>query len=322
MAFAIQRYNMPRFCLMIWILVLSFAGLHPASAVELKLLNGEILKGDPTGFADDGFLVRLDVGGFSPRIPWGRVTQDSLKELAKHAQAKKFAEPFIEIPKEVKQQQRAKKKEITIKEVTRVERPTGKHHFFGSLGVPPAIAILCLLFAANLYAAYEIAVFRGRPVALVCGVSAILPVAGPLLFLAIPDAPAEMSEGIAPPAPPEALSSPLEGKKGAQSGLGLAAHDKPKGETTHQGVFKRGDTTFNRRFFETQFAGFFRVVPSEAEKDLVLVIKAVKNEYVAKRISRISSNEMHMQLLRGGAEVMVGFGEITEVQVRHKDAKA
>jgi hypothetical protein len=106
-------------------------------------------------------------------------------------------------------------------------------------------------------------------------------------------------------------------------GLTLAA--APKGEgapgapETH--VYNRGEYTFNRRFFETKFPGFFRVVPSEAEKDLVIAIKAIRGEYVGKRISRIASNEMHIQAL-SGAEVMVPFAEITQVQIRHKDAKA
>ena len=87
------------------------------------------------------------------------------------------------------------------------------------------------------------------------------------------------------------------------------------------GDFKRGDFTLNRRFIETKFSGFFRVVPTEAEKDLVFVVRTNKNEYIAKRISRISSNEMHVTLLRGGIEQMVPFADITELQIRHKDAK-
>ena len=66
------------------------------------------------------------------------------------------------------------------------------------------------------------------------------------------------------------------------------------------------------------------MIPSETEKDLVLVVKAVRGEYVGKRISRISMNEMHMQLQSGNAsaEVMVPFVEIQSVQIRHKDAKS
>ena len=65
------------------------------------------------------------------------------------------------------------------------------------------------------------------------------------------------------------------------------------------------------------------MVPSEAEKDLLLVIKAVRGEYIGRRISRISSNEMHLQLqsANASAEVMIPFVEIQSVQIRHKDAK-
>ena len=109
----------------------------------------------------------------------------------------------------------------------------------------------------------------------------------------------------------------------AGGGLGLAkaAKEEASGGTMTPGVFKRGDFTFNRRFIETKFSGFFRVVPIEAEKDLVLIVRTNKNEFLAKRVTRISTNEMHLQLLRGGVEQMVQFAEITELQIRHKDAK-
>jgi hypothetical protein len=108
----------------------------------------------------------------------------------------------------------------------------------------------------------------------------------------------------------------------ASGGLSLAAVKAEGGEgITVPQTFNRGEFTFNRRFFETKFPGFFRVVPSESEKDLVLAIKGVRTEYVCKRISRISSNEMHVQVLSGG-EVQVTFAEITSITIRNKDAKA
>jgi hypothetical protein len=53
-----------------------------------------------------------------------------------------------------------------------------------------------------------------------------------------------------------------------------------------------------------------------------MVVRAAKNEYLAKRVSRISMTEMHLQLVRGGSEVSVPFSEIIEMQVRHKDKAA
>jgi hypothetical protein len=107
------------------------------------------------------------------------------------------------------------------------------------------------------------------------------------------------------------------------SGLSLAQSEKAAGAGATQAgqAYKRGEFTFNRRFFESKFPGFFRIVQSEADKDLVLVVRSGRTEHTAKRISRISSNEMHLQLLRGG-ETSVPFAEISEVLVRHKDAAA
>ena len=60
---------------------------------------------------------------------------------------------------------------------------------------------------------------------------------------------------------------------------------------------------------------------SPSDPDLVLVIRSPKEEHVAKRISRITSNEMHVQLLRGNSEASISFADITEIHVRHKDGK-
>jgi hypothetical protein len=100
-------------------------------------------------------------------------------------------------------------------------------------------------------------------------------------------------------------------------GLGLAKGGSG-GEAAggEQSVYKRGDFTFNRRFVETKFANFFRVV---APADVVLVVRTSKEEFVAKRVSRIAANEMHLQLVRG-TEQMVAFADITEFQVKPKDA--
>ena len=57
-------------------------------------------------------------------------------------------------------------------------------------------------------------------------------------------------------------------------------------------------------------------------KDMVIVIKTAKGQYVAERVTRISSNDAHFEVVSGASrqEVMVGFGEIQEVQLKHKDA--
>ncbi|MDA7633425.1 hypothetical protein N8766_04880, partial [bacterium] len=69
------------------------------------------------------------------------------------------------------------------------------------------------------------------------------------------------------------------------------------------------------------FSEFFRVVPSPAIKDMVMEFRGTKKEYVAKRVTRISSNELHVQLLDGKKEMAISFGEIVQVKLRHKNDK-
>ncbi len=105
--------------------------------------------------------------------------------------------------------------------------------------------------------------------------------------------------------------------------LHLAHHDAPKASVPQTQIFQRGQFTFNRRFIETKFAAFFGVVRRDADKDMQLVVKAARGNYVATRISRITANEMHLEVHHGAAsqEVAVNFQEIQEMQIKHKDAK-
>ncbi len=289
---------------------------------EYHLLNGNVVKGEAVSFNEEGVVVRLDIGGYSPRISWSQLTQDALKAIVKNPQAAPYADPFIEIPPEVKAKERAKKRHVDVKPVPRVELPA-KAKGNALFTTPAGLTILGLLFLANLFAAYEIALYRNRPPAVVCCVSAILPVLGPILFLAMPPASEpeyapELAADETEAAAPGAAEEPAH----AGGSLSLKAKTGPAAAGVAPGVvYRRGETTFNRRFFEGTFPGFFRVVAGETEKDLVLVVKTARGEFVAKRISRISMNEMHLILLRGGSEVNVPFAEVIEAQVRHKDAK-
>ena len=304
-----------------------------ARAGEFKLANGNVLRGELASADEDGLVVKLDVGGFSKREPWINFSQETLKEIAKDPKAAAFIEPFIELePEQIKAKE--KQKEIVVKPVPdRRERPMPKPGLAAAFLTPIGLTILAALMLANLYAAYEIALFRQQPVALVCGLSVLFPGLVPLIFLCLPPR-VPHSDAQTVTAEASAAGETHGGVKAKTTsafpaapagGLSLAAGSKPEaGPAQFQPqTYTRGEFTFNRRFFETKFPGFFRMIPSEMEKDLVLVVKAVRGEYVGKRISRISMNEMHMQLQSGNAsaEVMVPFVEIQSVQIRHKDAK-
>lgn len=329
---------MRRLYFFLFVLGLGWLAAVAARAQEFKLTDGTTIYGNVSTYDENGVVFRLRSGGFSKRIPWGLFSQESLKSLAADPKAREFAEPFIEIPPEARP--RPKPRPVVLKDVPRVELPAGRPTFFSSFGKPIGLLILGVLYLANLFAAYEIAQYRNRPGAVVCGLSALLPLVGPLIFLASPTlASPGVSEEEAfaalPPEPgpaPIAAASPAAATRGSlgkvgvpppMSGTGLrlaeAAPEQKAGRPEPK-IYKRGDYTFNRRFIETQFSGFFRLVPSEAEKDLVLVIRTPKQEYLAKRISRISATDMFIQPIQVGAkEVNVVIGEIAEIQVRHKD---
>lgn len=313
-------------------------------AEEFQLSNGSVLKGETASFNGEGMVVKQEVGGFSQRIPWSQFTEETLKRIAKNPKAAEFVEPFIEPPPDLK----AKRTEIILKPVPRLEPLPGKPGLVAALTTPAGVVILVVLLLANIFAGYEIAVYRKRPAAVVCAVSTLLPLIGPIIFLALPPPEEVVSDpetiklpgaqfdaahaGAAPGVPAAESDASLTGRlkskitsllhKRPAGGLAVAAQDKaaPPSATEGPRIFRRGEFTFNRRFFETQFPGFFRVVPSEAEKNLLLVIKAGRQDYIGRRISRITANEMHLQVQSGG-EVSIEFAGVTEVQVRHKDAK-
>ncbi len=87
-------------------------------------------------------------------------------------------------------------------------------------------------------------------------------------------------------------------------------------------VFARGEYSFNRRFFETKFPGFFRAIRAEAEKDLVLLFKTNRGDFVGRRITNITPEDLSLQIFNNDvtADERIPFIEVMEVQIRHKDA--
>lgn len=312
-----------------WVVILAvLAGLGGGLwAKDYKLIDGSTIIGEASDGNDYGVVFRLSSGGFSKRISYSKFTQEALKLLAENERLKPLAEPFIEVPPEPK----PKPKPIVLREVTRVDRPVGRTSFFSSFTAPMGLAVLALLYLANLVAGYEIAIYRNRPVAVVCGLSALLPLLGPLIFLVSPSLEEQVPDeaAAAPPTPEELAAADSSGGSigkgmvpipGGGTALKVASAGKGASGKAETRVFNRGEVEFNRRFVETTFQGFFRVVPSEAERDLVLVIKTPKSEYVGRRITRISANEFFLQLLGGaGKEVSISFGEVAQIAIRHKD---
>jgi len=300
-----------------------------ARAENFQLTTGETLVGEllASSANDSGVQVKVGEGEYK-RVPWTSFSQDDLKKFAQNKKMEPYVEPFIEIS----QEEKAKKTEVTIKQPERIERAPN-HSLIGAfLGSGLGILIILLLYAANIYAAYEVAIFRAQPVPLVCGISAVLPVIGPIVFISLPTRmqQAEQSWETAPVVPAETAAAdvvnPMQGETATSAAGGLkiahAEQEKSAPELPATETFQRGRFTFNRRFFETKFPGFFGIVRRDADRDMVLLIKSSRGQFVGQRISRIAANELHLEVQKGQAseEVTISFIEIQEIQLKHKDA--
>jgi hypothetical protein len=319
----------------VWIIIgLWLCGLlAKANAETYQLTDGTSVTGDVISFNDDGVVFRTADDKYTDRVIWTKFSQDALKILAKNPKIRDYAEPFIETPPP-----RHAKAEVQVHGVSRLELPA-KQSVIGALFSSfIGIIFLLLIYAANIYAGYEIAIFRARPIGMVTGIAAVLPIAGPIIFLSMPT----VIEGGATQEDMQMETGAPPGAT-APAGHAAASHTAPaaEGEVAPAGtesvhlaqtsaasslpetqVFQRGQFTFNRRFFETKFSGYFGMTRHGASKDMLLIVKTPRAQHIVERISRIAANEAHFEVVVGAVrqEVMVPFGEIQEIQLKHKDA--
>jgi len=301
-----------------------------AAADTFKLTTGDTLVGEAllASANDQGIQIKVGEGQYE-RVPWSNFSQEDLKKFAQTKKIEPLVEPFIEVTQEDK----IKKTEVNIKQPERLPHPPSGSLLGAMASSGPGLVMLLLLYAANIYAGFEVAVFRGHSMPLVCGVSAVLPVIGPIIFLSMKtkveshhvEPTWEIAGAAAAPSAAAAdAGNPMQGAGEHPAGLKLA-HTEEAAAPAHPPtqVFQRGQFTFNRRFFETKFPGFFGVVRRDADKDMVLSLITARGEFPGQRISRIAANDLHLQVQKGHAteEVMIPFTEIKEIRLRHKDAK-
>jgi hypothetical protein len=306
-----------------------------ARADTFQLNDGSTLAGDIISANENGLRVRQPDGTYSDTVPWTKFSQDDLKKLAKDPKMEPFVTPNIEVTEE----QRIQRTEVSVSQPPRLKRPPPGSFFGALLSSSVGLFVIVVLYGAGIYAAYEVALFRRRQPGLVCSLAAVpgLGLLSPVIFLWLPaqrlsneeeeayqaettvtEAPSFVVPGTPAATPETPASAPTE------SG-GLKLHQDapaPPSALPPTQVFQRGAFMFNRRFFETKFPGLFGVVRRDADKDMLLVIKAHRGEHVVERISRISANDLHAQVrtAHATAEVMIPFTEIQEVKLKHKDS--
>jgi hypothetical protein len=296
---------------------LVFCGLLAAARADtFSLADGTSLTGDIVKSTDTGLMLHQPDDTYT-NVLWTKFSQDALKELAKNPKIKPFVEPFIEIPLS----ERLKKPEVQIQDVTRLELPP-KQSLPGALASSSVgLLALLLIYAANIYAGFEIAVFRARPKALVMVVAAVLPVLGPIIFLAMPTYFEPAPAGVQAESDPATFAVAGQPRASEEINIAAVSAQTPSAGQAAGQIFQRGQFTFNRRFLETKFSGFFGTVRHGAEKDMVLLVKTGGGQFIVERITRIAASDVHLEVARGEVrqEVMVPFADIQEIQLKPKN---
>jgi hypothetical protein len=290
------------------------------AAATYSLEEGGTIIGDPlmSTASDGGVKIRMADGTYT-NVSWGAFSQKDLKAFAKDEKLTEFVEPFIIITAEDK----ARMTEVDIREPERLSHPS-KESLIGSLfSSGPGWLIVLLFIAANVYAGYEIAIFRARNYWLVAGLAAV-PVLGTIsniVWLSLPTyierVPEPTAEELAEieAAQPE-FKVPLAGEIAAAHEAAQAAADGREAGTPKDELFPRGKFTFNKRFFETRFADFFGSVRRGEKKFNYIVFKTPKATIVADRITRASATEIHVTAVKGGTgEVSIAFATLQEVRL-------
>src|SRR5512140_3218394 len=137
-----------------------------ATAAEFRLTTGEVMTGEPVLATanDQGVQIKIGEGEYK-RVAWSSFSQEDLKNFAKNSKLEPFVQPFIEVDIKEKRQ----KTQVNIKEPPRLPQPPKQSLIVAMFSSSMGLFMLFLVYAANIYGAYEVSIFRAQPPALVCG---------------------------------------------------------------------------------------------------------------------------------------------------------
>ncbi len=207
---------------------------------------------------------------------------------------------------------------------------------------PAGIFLALLVMGLSGYAGYEIARFKNRPVKLVCVLSAVLPVLGPVVFLSMPPQQATGAARFASPGVPGAVDLPgttpptplpavrsLKYEDDPDSPYANLAEgsvdetqyvDEPATDAAPVPVAKSlehyhsSEYEFTPAFFSEYFAQF---VGAAAATNEALILRTNANEYSVRYISVVDATGLQFIFASQGQwmEEFLTYADITEVEV-------
>ncbi len=280
-------------------------GVSFSQADTLTLNGGVSLTGDVLRFDDEGLMLKLPDDTYT-NLAWSQISQDSLKSLDQNPKIARFVDPFIEPTAP----DHPIESHVVVKPVQRMVRPADPSILMGLLHSGVGVFVLLVVYLANLYAGYEVAVFRLRSPGQVIGLAAILPVIGPAIFLAKGEAPPR--EAVA--APSEAVMAPSGSMENPQAEIAVVdeAHKVEEKKLEPQ-IYPRGKFTFNKRFVETKFGGFIGEPKGDALK-FSMELKSSKEVLAVEKISQVAATEVILEVAQRGL-VTVALVDILEVKL-------
>lgn len=306
MSFSLIRHSLAA-------IILFLGGVLALSAQNFELLDGQVMTGPPISVTKDGVAFRDAAGNQGPRVGYTNLTQQALRELQKTAKWKKFVEPFLELPIDSTNRNKVS---VELKPFERLDRPDPRGGLAKLAGSGLGLLLLFVLFAGNLYSAYEVGVFRNYSPYLVAGIALVLPVVTQVIFLClptyIPKSTTEEHTSAADHVPEFAMPG---ANQSSEAHAAAAAAPAAEAALPH---YKRGEFTFNKRFFETKMGGFYGVRAIDAEKGFSFDVKSNRGTLSCARIVRIAQSEICLQVRRGGSmeEVSLPFNEIVEIEIK------
>ena len=298
---------------------LGLAGLTLAAEIStLPLTDGSSLQGEIIKFDDKGLQLRTAAETYT-NLEWTRFSQDALKQLGTNPKIKPLVDPFIE----PETSQRPPKAEIQINEVRRLALPANPSILGGLFHSSVGLFILFVLYLANLVAGYEVSIFKARAAAQVVGVSALLPIIGPIIFLLLPmpaPAPVEENPEMIAPAGTQAAAHAAAGAAGENPSIEIAEASWKQAEEKkiEAQVYARGKFTFNKRFLETKFAGFIGAVPAGEATKFSMEVKSGAGQFAVEHIAQVGAAEVILETVNG--QVTVPFADIQEIKLNPRTA--
>jgi hypothetical protein len=304
------------------------------AAENFVLASGASFSGDIVKFDDHEAMIHTTTDTYT-NVAWPDFSQDTLKQLSGNPKYRPLAVWFIQPTPAAKPAQHR----VAVHEVKRMALPEHPSILGGIMHSSLGLFMVLIVYLANLYAAYEVAVVRGKPLASVMGLSAVLPVAGQVIFLLQPvqshtaeEAPVEApaAEGVA--GSPAAGSAP-GGAAAANAAAGGAApagaatddlqimsaswqpsHEEQKPQPQ---VFARGKFTLNKRFIETKFANYIGELKGEG-KNFTMEIRTLKEVIAVECIKQVGQTEAIVETPKG--QLTVPFADILEIKLIPKPA--